>query len=287
MTSKLSKNIKKNILKPGFYIVATPIGNIKDITLRAIETLQNVDIIACEDTRVSKTLLDHYSIHTPTISIHNFNESDKISWVIQKINDGFSIALISDAGMPLISDPGFKIVNALRKANIFVSVLPGPSSSIAGLVISGLPTDRFLFIGFSPHKNDEKISFFKNVQSIDASIIFFETANRLLDTLHILNQIFPDREISVAREISKIYEEVKLDTPSKLLEHFSNHTLKGELVCVIAPPKKDISFDLSSIKPFIIQLLNYMSVKDVSDFFANLFDISKKNVYNFIINLKK
>lgn len=286
MTSKLSKNIKKNILKSGFYIVATPIGNMKDITFRAVETLKNVDFIACEDTRVSKILLDYYGIDTPTISIHNYNESDKINWVKQKLDDGLAIALISDAGMPLISDPGYKIVNVLRESGYFVSVVPGPSSSLSALVISGLPTDRFFFIGFVPHKNDEKLSFFNEVKNINASIIFFETANRLIDTLQTLSNIFGNRKIAIAREITKIYEEVKVGSAIDLIEYFKSHVIKGEFVGIISPFKNDKSFDIDSIKPYVSYLLNYMPVKEVSDFISKLFDISKKDVYNLSIKLK-
>ena len=287
MTSKLSKNIKKNILKSGLYIVGTPIGNMEDISFRAVNTLKNADIIACEDTRVSKVLLSNYGIDTQTVSIHNYNESEKIDWVKNKIDEGLSIALISDAGMPLISDPGYKVVSELRNSGYYVSVVPGATSSISALVLSGMPTDRFLFIGFAPTKEKEKFAFFDEVKNIDASVIFFETANRLTDTLKTLNQIFKERKIAIVREITKIYEEVKTGTPEELFNHFSQNGVKGEIVGFISPCKKKESFDSDKIQKTLLELLEYMPLKSASEFVAKIFDISKKEVYNLGIKLKK
>ena len=286
MTSKLSKNIKKNILKSGLYIVGTPIGNMEDISFRAVNTLKNADIIACEDTRVSKVLLSNYGIDTQTISIHNYNESEKIDWVKNKIDEGLSIALISDAGMPLISDPGYKVVSELRNSGYYVSVVPGATSTISALVLSGMPTDRFMFIGFAPTKDKEKFAFFDEVKNIDASVIFFETANRLTDTLKTLNQIFKERKIAIVREITKIYEEVKTGTPEELFNHFSQNGVKGEIVGIISPCKKKESFDSDKIQKTLLELLEYMPLKNASEFVAKIFDISKKEVYNLGIKLK-
>ena len=286
MTSKLSKNIKKNILKSGLYIVGTPIGNMEDISFRAVNTLKNADIIACEDTRVSKVLLSNYGIDTQTVSIHNYNESEKIDWVKNKIDEGLSIALISDAGMPLISDPGYKVVSELRNSGYYVSVVPGATSTISALVLSGMPTDRFMFIGFAPTKEKEKFAFFDEVKNIDASVIFFETANRLTDTLKTLNQIFKERKIAIVREITKIYEEVKTGTPEELFNHFSQNGVKGEIVGVISPCKKKESFDSDKIQKTLLELLEYMPLKNASEFVAKIFDISKKEVYNLGIKLK-
>lgn len=286
MTSKLSKNIKKNILKSGLYIVGTPIGNMEDISFRAVNTLKNADIIACEDTRVSKVLLSNYGIDTQTVSIHNYNESEKIDWVKNKIDEGLSIALISDAGMPLISDPGYKVVSELRNSGYYVSVVPGATSTISALVLSGMPTDRFMFIGFAPTKEKEKFAFFDEVKNIDASVIFFETANRLTDTLKTLNQIFKERKIAIVREITKIYEEVKTGTPEELFNHFAQNGVKGEIVGVISPCKKRESFDSGKIQKTLLELLEYMPLKSASEFVAKIFDISKKEVYNLGIKLK-
>ncbi|MBD5398824.1 16S rRNA (cytidine(1402)-2'-O)-methyltransferase [bacterium] len=286
MTSKVSKNIKKNILKAGFYVVATPIGNMEDISFRAINTLKSADIIACEDTRVSKTLLSKYGIDTDTVSIHNYNESEKINWVKEKIDSGLAIALISDAGMPLISDPGYKIVSDLREAGYYITVIPGASATITALALSGLPTNRFMFIGFVPTKNQEKISFFNDVKNENATVIFFETANRLIDTLNLLDTIFGNRQIAIVREISKIYEEVQRGSANELLKHFAKNGVKGEIVGLISPNKERESVDYDKVSEMLSSLIKYMPLKEASDFIAKIFDISKKDVYNLGIKLK-
>lgn len=286
MTSKVSKNIKKNILKAGFYVVATPIGNMEDISFRAINTLKSADIIACEDTRVSKTLLSKYGIDTDTVSIHNYNESEKINWVKEKIDSGLAIALISDAGMPLISDPGYKIVSDLREAGYYITVIPGASATITALALSGLPTNRFMFIGFVPTKNQEKISFFNDVKNENATVIFFETANRLIDTLNLLDTIFGNRQIAIVREISKIYEEVQRGSANELLKHFAKNGVKGEIVGLISPNKERESVDYDKVSEILSSLIKYMPLKEASDFIAKIFDISKKDVYNLGIKLK-
>lgn len=286
MTSKVSKNIKKNILKAGFYVVATPIGNMEDISFRAINTLKNVDIIACEDTRVSKTLLLKYGIDTPTVSIHNYNESEKINWVKEKIDSGLAIALISDAGMPLISDPGYKIVSDLRVAGYYITVIPGASATITALALSGLPTNRFTFIGFAPTKNSEKEKFFADVKNNDGTVIFFETANRLLDTLQLLSQILGDRQIAIARELTKVYEEVQRGSAFELYSYFEKNGIKGEIVGLISPNKERESVDYDKMSEMLSSLIKYMPLKEASDFIAKIFDISKKDVYNLGIELK-
>lgn len=286
MTSKVSKNIKKNILKAGFYVVATPIGNMEDISFRAVKTLSDADIIACEDTRVSKTLLCKYGIETPTVSIHNYNESEKINWVREKIDSGLAIALISDAGMPLISDPGYKIVSELRSLGYYITVIPGATSTISALVLSGMPTDRFTFIGFVPTKNSEKEKFFTDVKNNDGTVIFFETANRVLETLKLLSQIFKNRQIAIVREISKIYEETKCGTAQELYSYFEKNGIKGEIVGLISPNKERQSVDYDKIREMLSTLIKYMPLKEASDFIAKIFDISKKDVYNLGIELK-
>lgn len=286
MTSKMTTN-NKNILKSGLYIVSTPIGNLSDITFRAIDTLNSVDLIACEDTRVSKILLDKYGIKTPTISIHNYNEEDKIDFIKNKLLSGCAIALISDAGTPLISDPGYKLVSSLRNDDFYITIVPGASSTISALALSGFPTDRFMFIGFVPTKNNEKAGFFDEIKNERATVIFFETANRIIDTLKILDKIFGERQIALVREITKIYEEVKRGSANDLIEYFSANPPKGEFVGLIHPQTEIKDFDEEKIKTMLEKLLPYMSVKDASEFISSTFDISKKTVYNIGIKIKK
>lgn len=285
MTSKFIT--EKSFLKSGLYIVSTPIGNLQDITFRAVDTLNKVDIIACEDTRVSKILLTHYNISTPTISIHNYNESDKIDLIKSKLKQGLSIALISDAGTPLISDPGFKIVKSLKNDGYYITCVPGPSSPIAALSISGMPTDKFKFIGFLPAKQQEKISIINEVKYDKNSVIFFETANRLLNTLSILKDLITDRSVAIIREITKIYEEVKIGNPAELIEYFTYCDPKGEFVCIITPYKGNNNISTDKIKNSLAFLLKYMSLKEASEYLSTLFEIPKKNVYNIGIEIKR
>ncbi|MBR1544598.1 MAG: 16S rRNA (cytidine(1402)-2'-O)-methyltransferase, partial [Alphaproteobacteria bacterium] len=237
MTSKIKEN-NKNILRAGLYVVATPIGNLADITFRAIDTLRDSDLIACEDTRVSKILLDKYGIKTPTTSVHNYNESDRLEFLKSQIDNGKAVAFISDAGTPLVSDPGYKVSSYLRTQGYYVTIVPGASAPISGLVLSGFPTDRFMFIGFVPTKNNEKTGFFNEIKSERATVIFFESPNRIIDTLKTLDEIFKDRKIALVREITKIYEEVKTGTASELIFYFTANPPKGEFVGLISPAEE-------------------------------------------------
>ncbi len=286
MTSKITEN-NKNILRAGLYIVATPIGNLGDITFRAVETLTNVDLIACEDTRVSKILLDKYGIKTPTTSVHNYNESDRIDFLKSKIDEGQAVAFISDAGTPLISDPGYKVSSLLRSLGYYVTIVPGASAPIAGLVLSGFPSDRFMFIGFVPTKSNEKTGFFNEVKNERATVIFFESPNRITETLETLDKIFGDRKISLVREITKIYEEVKTGTAQELLSYFKTNPPKGEFVGLISPTENSSDVDEGKIKSQLQTLLKYMSLKDASEFISSTFEISKKTVYNIGLEIKK
>ncbi len=276
----------KNILKSGLYIVATPIGNLGDITLRAIDTLKNVDLVACEDTRVSKILFDKYGIKTQRISVHNYNEEGKIDFIKNKLTEGLSIALVSDAGTPLISDPGYKLVNALTKDGFYVTTIPGPSSTISALTLSSLPTNKFMFIGFVPTKTNEKTGFFEEIKQIQSTIIFFESPQRLVSTLETINKVLPEREVVITREITKIYEEVKRGTSEELILYFKSTPPKGEIVGLISPPQEIKSITDEKIEKMLKILLKNLSLKDASEFISSMFDISKKEVYNLGINLK-
>ncbi len=286
MTSKITEN-NKNILRAGLYIIATPIGNLSDITFRAIDTLQNADLIACEDTRVSKVLLDKYSIKTPTTSVHNYNETDRLDFLKSQIDNGKAVAFISDAGTPLISDPGYKISSLLRSLGYYVTIIPGPSAPIAGLVLSGFPTDRFMFIGFVPTKNNEKAGFFNQIKNEKATVIFFESPNRILETLKTLDEIFRDRKIALVREITKIYEEVQSGTAKDLISYFTLNPPKGEFVGLIHPADDTTDINIDKIKNMLILLLKHMSLKDASEFISSTFEISKKTVYNIGLEIKK
>ena len=220
------------------YIVATPIGNLQDISFRAIEILKKVDFILCEDTRKTgfmlKKLLDHKIPREKLGSYYEQNELKRIPDTINLLESGFSIALVSDAGTTLISDPGFKLVRECLEKKINVISIPGPSSVTAALSISGLPTDKFLFLGFLPKRSGHRASLLKNVKKsqklIQPTVVFFETPHRIKKTLEELSSVFGNIEIVICRELTKIYEEVKKDKISILMEHYKKVKPKGEII---------------------------------------------------------
>ncbi|MDQ7815944.1 MAG: 16S rRNA (cytidine(1402)-2'-O)-methyltransferase [Melioribacteraceae bacterium] len=215
------------------YIVATPIGNLSDITFRAIETLKSVDLIICEDTRVTKILLDHYQITKPMFVINAQNESRKIPELLDKIRDGLNCALVSDAGTPSISDPGTRLVNAAVKNRIEIIGIPGPSAVTLAMSISGLPTDAFVFEGFLPQKKGRQ----KKLQELsneERTIVLYESTYRIKKLLEEINQYMPFRQIVVARELTKKFEETWRGTASEMLSGIEKRTIKGEFVVIIA-----------------------------------------------------
>ena len=216
------------------YLISTPIGNLKDITLRSIEILKNVDLIAVEDTRRSGKLLKEYNVDTKMISYFEHNEDVRIKEIIEKLKSGFDIALISDAGTPTISDPGYRLVNEVHKNNIKISSLPGPSSVINALSVSGLPTDHFYFEGFLPKKKG-RLTRFKFLSSLPATVILFESPFRLIKTLLDIEKFMGQRIVSVCREMTKIHEEIFRGSLWKTINHFKNKkSIKGEIVILIA-----------------------------------------------------
>lgn len=218
------------------YVVATPIGNLSDITLRAIETLKSADAIACEDTRKTGVLLSRIlPINKPRlISYYEQNELQRIPEIINALKNGLNIALVSDAGTPTISDPGFKLVREAIREGINVESIPGPSSVITALVSSGLPTDKFLFVGYPPKKPGHRKKLFQNIASmiriIKTTVIVFEGPHHLIRTLTEMKEVFGDIDIVLSRELTKIHEEVRREKISNLIEHFSKTTPKGEIV---------------------------------------------------------
>lgn len=219
------------------YIVATPIGNLEDITLRAISTLKNVDFIAAEDTRHSGILLKKYDIKTPTISFHSYSNKSKLDHLIQLLKDGKSIALISDAGTPGISDPAYALITRTIKEGIKVVPIPGPSALLAALVTSGLMMHHFTFLGFLPLKKGRQ-TLLKSLASEPRTIVIFESPYRILRTLEDLRNFLGDRRVAVCRELTKIYEEIIRGTISEAIAHFKTHPPKGEFVLVIEASKE-------------------------------------------------
>jgi 16S rRNA (cytidine1402-2'-O)-methyltransferase len=222
-------------LPPGLYIVATPIGNLGDITLRSIEVLGAVSAIACEDSRVTGKLLNHLGIKKRMVRYDDHADVGSRDRLLSLMREE-PVALVSDAGTPLISDPGYRLVRAAREEGILVTSLPGPSAGVVALTLSGLPNDRFLFAGFLPHKAKAREDVLTELSGVPATLMFYETAPRLLDTLAAIDAVLPGREVAVARELTKRFEECRHGPPTEIAEHYSAHPPKGEIVVLIAPP---------------------------------------------------
>lgn len=267
-------------LKGGLYIVATPIGNLGDMTLRALETLKKCDVIACEDTRVSRKLLSAYSIDKPVMSYHDHNADQARPFLLDKMKGGQAVALISDAGTPLISDPGYKLVRQCYEADLPVTFLPGASAVIAGLVLSGMPTDRFLFAGFADKKAYGELS------PLSMSLIFFESAQRLGATLKDMALAFPNREVAVVREITKLFEEVRWGSFEELIQFYEEKGApKGEVVLVLSPPLAQEA-SLVDIDSLLRQALETNSIRDACALVAGAIGLPRKQVYQRALALR-
>lgn len=214
------------------YLVGTPIGNLEDITLRALRILREVALIAAEDTRTTAHLLAYYQIHTPLTSYHEHNKHEKLGEMLNHLAAG-DVALVSDAGMPGLSDPGFVLVRACIEQGIKVVPIPGPSAVISALVVSGLPTSEYVFIGFLPRRKTARQQMLKESAAEKRTLIAFEAPHRLLETLAEIREVFADRPVVVARELTKLFEEIQRGTPAELLEHFTINPPKGEITLVI------------------------------------------------------
>ena len=276
----------------GLYIIATPIGNMADISLRALEILGKVDFIACEDTRESGKLLSVYDIEAPKLPYHEHNAREMRPQIIKLLQEGSSIALISDAGMPLISDPGYKLVAACADAGLNVTCIPGASASLAGLVLSGLPTDRFFFAGFLPPKTVARKSALSEVKEIPGTLVFYETAPRLLDSLIDMQEILGNRPAAVARELTKKFEEVRRDTLQNLVAHYTAAGApKGEIVIVVGAPREDDAkiWSDDALKDYLRDMIGKkgMSVKDAAAFMAAKSGRKKSEVYQMALLLKQ
>lgn len=217
------------------YLVGTPIGNLADITYRAVETLKSVEMIACEDTRVTSKLCHHYDIQTPLKSYHDHNKEQQTSVLLEQLEEGLDIALVSDAGLPLISDPGYELVVAARKSNIRVETIPGPNAGLTALMASGLPSFTYTFLGFLPRKEKEKLSLLENRMYQESTLIIYESPHRVKDTLKVIAKIDQERQVTLGRELTKKFEQIETNTVTQLLSAINDvHIpLKGEFVVLI------------------------------------------------------
>lgn len=260
-------------MQTGLYIVGTPIGNLSDMSTRAVQVLKNVDLIAAEDTRVFGKLAAHFDINTKRISCHEHNERDVVPEIIEKIQNGLAVACVSDAGMPGISDPGFRLVRAARNAGIDVFVVPGPVAVISALVLSGFPTDRFTFCGFFDEKK------LRDDNKIPHTIIYYESPNRIMNTIAAMARVMPERKIAIVREITKIYEETIIGYPAELMQITPP---RGEIVIVVEPrPERKMSDDE------IAEIVNDVAATSMKGAAAELAErtgISKKEAYRRLLD---
>ena len=265
-----------------FYIVPTPIGNLQDITLRAIEVLKSVDIIACEDTRTTQKLLNHYGIGTKCISYHKYNEKERVSFFIDKLRDGKKIALVSDAGTPLICDPGAVIIPEIIKNNFSVTALPGACAITTFLSQIPRENEIFTFIGFMPRTEAQiKAIITKNVSQ---SIVFYDSPERILKTLDIIGKYRKNAKIALGRELSKMFEEVVIDKAQDVLNHFKEG-IKGEIVCMLYSEKNSSIAEIEQ-KASILKNKGFKN-KEISVILSELFDYNKNDIYKIVLSLDK
>ncbi|WP_374310472.1 16S rRNA (cytidine(1402)-2'-O)-methyltransferase [Dongia sp.] len=269
-------------------LVATPIGNLGDLTPRAADYLKAADSIACEDSRITIRLLQHLGIKKPLLSYHDHNADEMRPRLIERLRRGEKIALVSDAGTPLISDPGFKLVREAAAQGLAVTALPGPSAPIMALILSGLPTDRFLFLGFLAAKSAARRSELEEVAALRASLILFETAPRLVAALGDLRAVLGDRPAAVARELTKMFEEVRRGSLQELLDHYTEAgPPKGEIVIVVGPPLPAAEADAGDLDAALLKALAAMRVKEAAEAVAAASGLPKRQVYQRALELKQ
>ena len=272
-------------LKKGLYLVPTPIGNLKDITFRALETLRNSDFILCEDTRVSKNLLNKYKINTKLVSNHKFNEKKNLSKIIDILKRGLIVSMISDAGTPLISDPGNTLVKELIKSNVEIVSIPGPSSVLVALTLSGFDTEKFTFLGFVPKSGKERSEFFNNIQETQLTLICFTSPNRLKKDLQEFVNKNIENEIVVCRELTKKFETIYRGTATTLLRDIPDTEYRGEVTLVINKSQKIKNIDIDS-EDLAKKLIEYKVPKrEIAKIISSVTKEKVNRVYDSIKNL--
>lgn len=273
---------------PGtLYVVATPIGNLEDVTLRALRVLREVDVVAAEDTRQVRKLLDHYGIRTQVTSYHEHNERARAAQLLAALQAGRSVALVSDAGTPLLSDPGYHLVRACAQAGIPVVPVPGPSAVTAALVASGLPTRRFLFVGFPPRKGPARRKFFAELRDQQATLVLFESPQRLADCLRDLLETLGDRQVAVCRELTKVHEEVRRGSVSEVLESVKAQPVRGEVTVVVegaAASQPDTGRVEDALRE---RLARGEGVREAAEAVARTFGLPRGPLYRLAVSLRE
>ena len=274
--------------KGTLYLVSTPIGNLEDITLRAIRILKEVDLIACEDTRRTRVLLAHYGIETAVTSLYDEIERKKGEALVRKLAEGLSIAYVSDAGTPLISDPGYSLVRLAIEARVPVVPVPGPSAVIAALTVAGLPTDRFAFFGFLPGTSSQRQSFLRGLRDLPATIVFYESPRRAVESLRDIRDVLGERQVAVTRELTKVFEEIKRGPVSGVLAEMEGADIRGEITLLVQGAGEKAPAGDEEIEHWVRRLEERedLSTKDLASRIAAELDLPRKRVYDLVVRLR-
>jgi 16S rRNA (cytidine1402-2'-O)-methyltransferase len=272
-------------LEPGLYIVATPIGNLGDVTLRSVEVLAGCALIACEDTRVTGRLLHHLGLSRKMLRYDDHADAGARDKLLTAMTYE-PVALVSDAGTPLISDPGYRLVRAAREAGIKVTSLPGPSALVTALTLAGLPTDRFLFAGFLPSKAKAREDVLREFAALRATLVFYETGPRLVASLEAIATVLGGREVAVARELTKLFEECRSGSAEDLIAHYREHPPRGEIVLLIGPPGEPEPADADTVEAALRAALGEMSPSQAASMIAKAHGLDRKALYAQAMTLK-
>ncbi|MEE9347891.1 MAG: 16S rRNA (cytidine(1402)-2'-O)-methyltransferase [Robiginitomaculum sp.] len=284
--SLIAAGAQAQTLPAGLYLVATPIGNLRDITLRALDILRGADVIYAEDTRQTGKLLSAYDISARMTAYHDHNAAKRVPGIVAQIEDGKSVALVSDAGTPLVSDPGFKLARAVADAGLDIIPIPGASAALAGLLTSALPSDKFLFAGFLPPKSAARKTALSELATIKATLIFFEAGTRVDKTLNDMLSVLGDRPAALARELTKHYEETRRGTLSELITSVNEDAPRGEIVLVIGGAGDAPAWDAAKIDAALMALIKDEGVKRAANIVAEQSGVAKREVYARALNLK-
>ena len=282
-----SLKVRNQALKHGsLYVVATPIGNMKDISLRALDVLKDVDLVLCENTFNSQKLLSNFAIHTKTKQFTDFSDDKYVDMLLDILRKGQNIALISDAGTPMISDPGYKLIHRAQEDGIFVTAIPGASTITAIASISPIPMDKFYFYGFLPHTKEHLKNELRKIESLDCSIIFLESPRRIIETLSAIIGTLGDRKVFVARELTKLYEQHYYGNASDVIYELSTKEIKGEIAFVLEGTKILTEITDADLELLLSKMLGSMSIKDAVSELSKEYKLPKKHVYNIALKVK-
>ena len=284
----INGKLESAVVVPGLHIVSTPIGNLADISLRALATLRASDLIICEDTRVTAKIKSVFAITTPLLCYNDHNAPKTLPRIMDFLKNGKTISLVSDAGTPTISDPGYKLVNSAIQERIFVTSVPGASAMLAALPASGLPTDKFLFIGFLPVKKMAKQNFLSDLKEFKATLIFYESARRLSSTVQTMADILAPRSAVIARELTKKYEEfIRGDLSALALKTSEQNQRKGEFVLLVGPPQSESQPNKDAVDQMLLEALSDKTLRDAVNIVVKETGAKRKDVYLRALDLKE